>query len=103
MEGAVELADMIWQLRSELSRAMWGGEGKDLRFKAESVELELTIGVEKASEPGARLKFWIFDAGTSRRNTTMNTQLVRLRLHPVHANDPDRPALIGGDSLENED
>ncbi|MGW0749849.1 trypco2 family protein [Streptomyces sp. NPDC002587] len=46
VKDAVELADMIAQLRQELSRAMSDGDASDLPFKAERVELELTVGVE---------------------------------------------------------
>lgn len=96
MEDAVELADVIWQLRSELTRAAWGGENKDLRFKAEKVELELTVGVEKARDPNVKVKFWVFDAGTSAQRKTMSTQTIRLTLNPVFASSPDRPAVISG-------
>lgn len=103
MDDAVELADLIWQLRHELSRAMWGGENKDLRFKAEAVELELQVGVEKARDPGVRVKFWVFDAGGNSRSARTVTQTIRLRLQPIRPADPDQPAIIAGDSVEDED
>lgn len=43
----VELAQVIGQLRQELSAAMRDGEGKDLRFELGPVELELTVAVSK--------------------------------------------------------
>lgn len=102
MDGAVELADMIGQLRQELSRAMVAGEHADLRFEAETVELELAIGVEKARQPGARVRFWVFDVGADVRHASTATQKITLVLRPVTADAPHHPATIAGDELPGE-
>lgn len=96
MDDAVELADVIWQLRSELTRAAWGGENKDLRFKAEKVELELVVGIEKSRDPQVKVKFWVFDAGIGAQRKATSTQTIRLTLQPVFADSPDKTAMIGG-------
>ncbi|MGW1026387.1 trypco2 family protein [Streptomyces sp. NPDC002577] len=103
MDDAVELADMIWQLRQELSKAMWAGAHTDLRFKAEKLELELTVGVERTTEPGVKVRFWVFDAGATARRSAMTTQRITLTLQPVRADRPDEVALISGDELADED
>lgn len=103
MDDGIELADFLWTLRSELTRAMWGGENKDLRFKAEKVELELTVAAERSREPTAKVKLWVFDAGAGTKRTTTVTQVVRLTLQPVEAGAPDRPAIIAGNSFDNEE
>ncbi|GAA4922498.1 hypothetical protein GCM10023237_49290 [Streptomyces coeruleoprunus] len=103
VDDAVELADMIAQLREELSRAMAAGEDSDLRFEAERIELELTVGVERSREPGAKVRFWVFDAGATARRATTATQRITLTLQPVRADLPDRPALISGAELPGED
>lgn len=102
VDDAVELADVIWKLRSELTRAAWGGEHKDLRFKAEKVELELTVGVEKVRDPNVKVKFWVFDAGVGSQRKNVSTQTMRLTLLPVFAAAPDDPALIGGAAVDDE-
>ncbi|MEV8019712.1 trypco2 family protein [Streptomyces sp. NPDC086554] len=102
MDDAVELADMIAQLRSELSRAMADGEGEGLRFQAEKLELELTVGVERSREPGAKVRFWVFDVHHSARSAQVATQRVMLTLQPVRGDAPDRPALISGVELPHE-
>ncbi|MET8579064.1 trypco2 family protein [Streptomyces sp. NPDC005012] len=102
MDGAIELAQLITQLRSELSRAMADGEGADLRFEAEQVELELTVGVERSREPGAQLKFWVLEVGAAARQATAVTQRINLTLRPVRGDRPDQPALISGDELLDE-
>ncbi|MBM9509393.1 trypco2 family protein [Actinacidiphila acididurans] len=102
MDDAVELADMISQLRNELSRAMRAGEHTDLRFTAERVELELTVAVERSVEPGMKVRFWVFDANATRRHATAATQKLTLTLQPVRSDRPDRPAVISGDDLPGE-
>ncbi|MCX3063559.1 trypco2 family protein [Streptomyces beihaiensis] len=102
MDDGVELADMIAQLRGELSRAMAEGEGNGLRFRAEKVELELTVGVERSREPGAKVRFWVFDVGATARTATTATQRLTLTLQPVDGATPDRPAVISGDELPDE-
>ncbi|AYG80731.1 hypothetical protein DWB77_02869 [Streptomyces hundungensis] len=102
VDDAVELADMIAQLRSELSRAMADGEGQGLRFQAEKLDLELTVGVERSREPGAKVRFWVFDVHHSARTAQSVTQRIMLTLRPVGADDADRPALISGDELLDE-
>ncbi|MFB6806529.1 MULTISPECIES: trypco2 family protein [unclassified Streptomyces] len=103
VDDAVELADMIAQLRAELSRAMSAGKDSDLRFKAERVELELTVGVERTTEPGVKVRFWVFDASASAKRSTTVTQKLTLSLQPVSADAPERTALISGDALLGED
>ncbi|MFJ8308567.1 MULTISPECIES: trypco2 family protein [unclassified Streptomyces] len=103
MDDAVELADMIAQLRSELSRAMAAGDGEGLRFRAERLELELTVGVERSREPGAKVRFWVFDVGASARSANTALQRITLTLQPVSGDASDRPALISGAELPDED
>ena len=103
VDDAVELADMIAQLRTELSRAMAAGDGADLRFKAERVELELTVGVERTREPGVKVRFWVFDASASAKRAATATQRLTLTLQPVRADAPDESAMIGGDEMLGED
>ncbi|GGT29615.1 MULTISPECIES: trypco2 family protein [Streptomyces] len=103
MDDAVELADMIAQLRAELSRAMTAGDDSDLRFRAEQVELELTVGIERTNEPGVKVRFWVFDAGVAAKRSSTVTQRLTLTLQPVHTDLPDEPALISGAELTGED
>lgn len=81
---------------------MWAGENADLKFEAETVELELTVGVEKSREPGAKLKFWVLDLNAGSKRVLSNTQKITLTLHPFRADEPGRPAAISGESLPEE-
>ncbi|MFG2440506.1 trypco2 family protein [Streptomyces sp. NPDC048508] len=102
MEGAIELSDLIWELRSELTRAMFGGEGKDIRFVAESVELELTMVVEKQRDTATKAQFWVLEGGFSAAQKSGTTQLLRLKLRPVLGDKSDEPAVIAGLAIPNE-
>ncbi len=57
MADRVELAQVIGQLRQELSAAMRDGEGADLRFELGPVKLELTVPVSKEAGPNAKVRF----------------------------------------------
>lgn len=65
---AVELAELISQLRSELSDALHAGEGSDVRFKLGPVELEVTLAVAREAKPGGKVRSgWSSWAPTERR------------------------------------
>lgn len=59
MVERVEFAQVIGQLRQELSAAMREGEGEDLRFELGPVELELTVAVSREAGPNAKVRFWV--------------------------------------------
>jgi Trypsin-co-occurring domain 2 len=102
VDHAVELADLIGQLRHELSVAMSAGEGTDLRFEPGPVELELTVGVQKEAGPDAKVRFWVLDVGASAKRSSMVTQRIKLTLDPRLGSSPDRRPLIFGESLQDE-
>ena len=54
---AVELAELIGQLRADLTEAMRAGEDADLRFEVGPVELELIVAVDKEAKPVLQLLF----------------------------------------------
>jgi hypothetical protein len=102
MDDGIELADLIWQLRHEMSRAMWAGEHTDLRFEAGPVELELTVVVEKSSRPGVKAKLVVVDAEWAAGRASTVTQRIHLTLHPRRADAPDRSPLISGPAAAGE-
>ncbi|HZN18258.1 MAG TPA: trypco2 family protein [Micromonosporaceae bacterium] len=102
MDDGIELADLIWQLRHELSRAAWAGEHTDLRFEAGPVELELTVAVERSTAPGVKARLLVVDAEMGARRASTVTQRIHLTLYPRRADAPDRSPLIAGDSEKGE-
>jgi len=94
---AIELAELIGQLRGELTAAMTAGSAADLRFELGPVELELTVAVDKEAKPGAKIRFWVVEAGTDLKLGSSTTQKIKLKLDPRMAGQPDRKPLISGD------
>jgi hypothetical protein len=102
MDQAIELADLIQRLRHELSTAMRAGEGTDLRFEPGPVELELTVAIEKSSDPGVKVRFWVLELGASSRRMAGVTQRIKLTLDPRRGDDPERRPFISGQELPGE-
>ena len=94
---AVELAELIKQLRAELTDAMHAGEGADLRFEAGPVELELTVVVDKEAKPGAKVRFWVVELGADVKAASSKTQHIKLTLNPRQVGQPNRRPLIAGE------
>ncbi len=99
---AVELAELIEQLRSELTSAMHSGDGADVQFEVGPVELELTIQVEKAATPGAKIRFWVVEAGADVKSGSTTTSRIKLVLDPRRTGKAPGSLKISGDAAEGE-
>jgi hypothetical protein len=92
---AVELAELIGQLRAELTKAMVAGDGADLRFELGPVELELTVAVNKEANPGAKVRFWVVELGAEGSVGSQSAQRIRLTLDPRRGEVSGRPLISG--------
>jgi hypothetical protein len=90
---AVELAELIGQLRMELATAMHAGEEAELRFEIGPVELELTVQVTKEASPTAKVKFWVIEAGADGKVASSVSQRVKLTLDPKRTGQAGRPLI----------
>lgn len=97
---AIELAELIGQLRSELTAAMYSGSGEDLRFELGPVELEATVAVEKGGGGGAKVRFWVIELGGDAKATQASTQRLKLALQPRLAT--GQQAWVAGDEAPGE-
>jgi hypothetical protein len=61
-DDRVELSRLIKSLRSELTKAQKEGEGQDLRFTVDSIELELQVTTTGKDGGEVGVKFWVFNA-----------------------------------------
>jgi Trypsin-co-occurring domain 2 len=93
---AVELAELIGQLRAELTKAMRSGQDEELRFEVGPVELELTVAVQRDGAAGAKVRFWVVELGSDAKVAAASTQRIKLTLDPRRAGDPDRRPTISG-------
>jgi hypothetical protein len=91
----VELAQVIGQLRRELSAAMRDGEGEDLRFELGPVELELTVAVSKEAGPNAKVRFWVIELGAEGTVASQATQRITLTLDPRRRGVAGKPLIAG--------
>jgi len=80
--SGVELASLVQQLRVELAEALAAGEGERLRFELGPIELSLTVTVGREAAPGAKIRFWVVEAGADARISREAVQEIKLTLTP---------------------
>ncbi len=78
----IDLAEMVVALRRELLAAQKEGDGKDLKFIVEDVDIELQVAVTKSAEVGVGVKFWLMDAKAKGDFKSEAVQKIRLKLKP---------------------
>lgn len=100
--AAVELAELIEQLRAELTAAMHAGEGAELRFELGQVELETTITVGKEGGAGGKVRFWVAEVGADGKVSDSATQRIKLVLEPRRAGSPDGKVEISDEECAGE-
>jgi len=91
----MELAQVISQLRQELSVAM--PEGEDLRFGLGPVELELTVVVSKEAGPNAKVRFWVIELGADATVSSEATQRITLTQDPRRRGVAGKPLISGSE------
>ena len=104
----LELASVLRQLRMELNEAMADAEGERLRFELGPVELTLTMTIGREATPGAKIRFWVVEAGADAKISREAVQDIKLMLTPRDMQAPlgpeGRPAppLIEGKPVPGE-
>lgn len=106
--AGVELASVVRQLRAELNEALADAEGERLRFELGPVEVSLTVTVSREAVPGAKVRFWVVEAGADARVSREAVQEIKLVLTPVDTQAPAGPGgkaaapLIAGSAVDRE-
>jgi hypothetical protein len=59
----LELAETMEALRAELARAAAAGAGAGFQFPVTGAQLEFHVGVTRAGEGRAGVKFWVVELG----------------------------------------
>jgi hypothetical protein len=107
--GGVELASVVRQLRAELNEALAGAEGERLRFELGPVQVALSVTVGRDATPGAKVRFWVIEAGADVKVSRESVQEITLVLTPVDTQAPPGPGgkpasvLIEGGAAAGED
>ncbi len=82
---------MVRQLRTELNEAMADAEGERLRFELGPVELFMHVTVAQEAAPGAKIRFWVVEAGADAKISRETVQDIKLVLTPRDMQAPLRP------------
>jgi hypothetical protein len=75
-----ELSAVIAKLRAELSKAQKEGEGQDLRFLIDDIEVEFNVAVEDKGSVGGGVKFYVFSAKADASESQTVTQKLKLKM-----------------------
>jgi hypothetical protein len=78
----VELAELIGDLREELTRAVNAAPATGLRFELGPIGLEVSVTVSKEAKPGAKVRFWVIEAGVDSSLSHTAAQKITLTLQP---------------------
>lgn len=108
MGVGVELASVVRQLRVELNEALADAEGERLRFELGPVQVTLSVTVGREGGAGAKVRFWVVEAGADAKLSREAVQDIRLVLTPIDTQAPPSPGgkparpLIEGSAVEGE-
>jgi hypothetical protein len=107
--SGLELASVVRQLRAELNAALDGAEDERLRFELGPVELSLTVTIGREAAPGAKIRFWVVEAGADAKLSREAIQDIKLVLTPrdmtlpLSSDGKPFPPLISGKQHAEED
>lgn len=83
LERNIPLSEMIQTLRNELYVSLYEARGHQLRFRVESVELELQVAVSRETEAGGGIKFWVVNAAGKHKSGSQDHHTFKLKLQPI--------------------
>lgn len=87
----VDLSEWLDALRTELSRAQKAGEGQDVRFIVDVVNVEFEVVSTRSLGGHGGIKFWVLEGGAEGKKESSTTQRVQLSLR---AKGPDGDLLV---------
>jgi Trypsin-co-occurring domain 2 len=83
MADNITITEALEQLRTQLEDAQRQGNGRELRFLAKSVEVELAVVFRSEKEGGGGVKAWFVDISGKAKTAGETTHRVKLILEPV--------------------
>ncbi|GAB1335131.1 hypothetical protein ACE1SV_17210 [Streptomyces sp. E-15] len=90
----IELSDLLASLRAEIETARAEADGHDVRFRIDSVDLELHVAVEKTKQAKGGVKFWVLSGDFTGGSKDTRTHVVRLRLSAEALDEHGQPAAV---------
>jgi len=90
------LAEVIGQVRDELERAQRAGEGRDLKFSVEKVNLQFAVQVRREGSGRAELRIGVLTAGGGGSAARDTTHTIQIELKP-QGRDGNPNVAVGGE------
>jgi hypothetical protein len=91
----IELATVVRDLRAELETAVEAGQGEQLRFEVGQIDLETTAVIERSTDLGGKVRFWVIELGAERNTDNSSTLRISLSLTPKLASTGRHPMIDG--------
>ena len=85
MNQELELKNVVRNLRKDLQALDEEGQGKDLKFKVEAIDLELKVAAKQTDGVDGGIKFYVFNLGASDKAESEQALTIKLKLVPETA------------------
>lgn len=82
LDDGFELTELLTKLRDDLQYAMVEGQGQRIRFKLETIEVELKVVAKRVAEGKAGIRFWVVNAEGGGKLENERAQTIKLRMVP---------------------
>ena len=83
MSSPIDLADVVRDLRDQLTKAAAESVGSSIRFNVGPIQLEFQVEVRRVAEGRGGIRFWVLDAGAKQSQEGAATQTIKLQLVPT--------------------
>jgi hypothetical protein len=98
MDQELELNKVVKKLRAELQAAVEEGDGKNVRFQMDAIELELKVVVKDKGAAEGGIKFYVFNFGA--KAEVENEQALSIKLKMTPKGPSDGPLLVAAQTKE---
>jgi hypothetical protein len=93
-EGYLGLSTALEGLRQELQVAWEAGQGQRVRFRVSEVSLTVEAVASRQRKGGAKVRWWLVEAGGEAGRSSETTQTLTLALTPSVYDDHGRAAPL---------
>jgi len=80
VDDGPELSKVLATLREQLALARKQGEGHDLRFEMDEIEVELNVALTTEGTGNLEVKFWVVTAAMGGKLSQVATQKIKLKM-----------------------
>jgi len=102
-DSGVDLTSVIQQLRYDIEKTWWEGQQSGVALEVGTIELEVSVEVEKSKDAKFGVKFYVVDAGAGAAKATTVTQRLTIPLTPRDKRNAAAPLLISGNAEASDD